>query len=186
MAKLDPIIKQAEEIQMAKNRPNDMPMQYEEPTVNPFNAPIPGQSLTDEPGNYSWEHPPQFTKVEDAADFIYERLSDSKQLKRLLTMLKIGVPIEALVKVITFSGFLEGKFSVDVAKLLEPIVAMQIMTKADVADIPAKINLYDKEDTEFFKEMAQVKKSIDLDNLPEEKIKEEKIEKQSLKGLMEK
>jgi hypothetical protein len=96
------------------------------------------------------------------------------------------VPIEALVKVITFSGFLEGKFSVDVAKLLEPIVAMQIMTKADVADIPAKINLYDKEDTEFFKEMAQVKKSIDLDNLPEEKMKEEKIEKQSLKGLMEK
>jgi hypothetical protein len=34
--------------------------------------------------------------------------------------------------------------------------------------------------------MAQVKKSIDLDNLPEEKMKEEKIEKQSLKGLMEK
>ena len=43
----------------------------------------------------------------------------------------------------TYKPVLEGKFSVDVAKLLEPIVAMQIMTKADVADIPAKINLYD-------------------------------------------
>jgi hypothetical protein len=186
MAELDPIIKQAQEIDQAKKKPTAMPMQYEEPTINPFNAPIPGQGLTDEPGNYPWEHPPQFPAIEDAADFIYERLSDPKQLKRLLTMMRIGVPIEALVKVITFSGFLEGKFTVDVARLLEPIVAMQIMSKAQVAEIPAKINLEDTEDTEFYKDMAKVKKSIDLDNLPMDKMTEEKIEKESVKGLMEK
>ena len=186
MAELDPIIKQAQEIEQAKKKPTAMPMQYEEPTINPFNAPIPGQGLTDEPGNYPWEHPPQFPEIEDAADFIYERLSDPKQLKRLLTMMRIGVPIEALVKVITFSGFLEGKFTVDVARLLEPIVAMQIMSKAQVAQVPAKINLEDTEDTEFYKDMAKVKKSIDLDNLPMDKMTEEKIEKESVKGLMEK
>ena len=186
MAELDPIIKQAQEIDQIKKRPTAMPMQYEEPTINPFNAPIPGQGLTDEPGNYPWEHPPQFPEIEDAADFIYERLSNPKQLKRLLTMMRIGVPIEALVKVITFSGFLEGKFTVDVAKLLEPIVAMQIMSKAQVAEVPAKINLEDTEDTEFYKDMAKVKKSIDLDNLPMDKMTEEKIEKESVKGLMEK
>ena len=186
MAELDPIIKQAQEIEQAKKKPTAMPMQYEEPTINPFNAPIPGQGLTDEPGNYPWEHPPQFPAIEDAADFIYDRLSDPKQLKRLLTMMRIGVPIEALVKVITFSGFLEGKFTVDVARLLEPIVAMQIMSKAQVAQVPAKINLEDTEDTEFYKDMAKVKKSIDLDNLPMDKMTEEKIEKESVKGLMEK
>ena len=186
MAELDPIIKQAQEIEQAKKKPTAMPMQYEEPTINPFNAPIPGQGLTDEPGNYPWEHPPQFPAIEDAADFIYERLSNPKQLKRLLTMMRVGVPIEALVKVITFSGFLEGKFTVDVARLLEPIVAMQIMSKAQVAEIPAKINLEDTEDTEFYKDMAKVKKSIDLDNLPMDKMTEEKIEKESVKGLMEK
>ena len=186
MAELDPIIKQAQEIEKIKKSPTAMPMQYEEPTINPFNAPIPGQGLTDEPGNYPWEHPPQFPAIEDAADFIYDRLSDPKQLKRLLTMMRVGVPIEALVKVITFSGFLEGKFTVDVARLLEPIVAMQIMSKAQVAEIPAKINLEDTEDTEFYKDMAKVKKSIDLDNLPMDKMTEEKIEKESVKGLMEK
>ena len=186
MAELDPIIKQAQEIEQAKKKPTAMPMQYEEPTINPFNAPIPGQGLTDEPGNYPWEHPPQFPEIEDAADFIYDRLSDPKQLKRLLTMMRIGVPIEALVKVITFSGFLEGKFTVDVARLLEPIVAMQIMSKAQVAEVPAKITLEDTEDTEFYKDMAKVKKSIDLDNLPMDKMTEEKIEKESVKGLMEK
>jgi hypothetical protein len=186
MAELDPIIKQAQEIDQAKKKPTAMPMQYEEPTINPFNAPIPGQGLTDEPGNYPWEHPPQFPAIEDAADFIYERLSNPKQLKRLLTMMRIGVPIEALVKVITFSGFLEGKFTVDVARLLEPIVAMQIMSKAQVAEVPAKITLEDTEDTEFYKDMAKVKKSIDLDNLPMDKMTEEKIEEESVKGLMEK
>jgi len=186
MAELDPIIKQAQEIDQIKKRPTAMPMQYEEPEINPFNAPIPGQGLTDEPGNYPWEHPPQFPEIEDAADFLYDRLSDPKQLKRLLTMMRVGVPIEALVKVITFSGFLEGKFTVDVARLLEPIVAMQIMSKAQVAEVPAKINLEDTEDTEFYKDMAKVKKLIDLDNLPTDKMTEEKIEEQSVKGLMEK
>ena len=28
---------------------------------NPFDAPVPGQSLTDKPGNAAWEHPPEFT-----------------------------------------------------------------------------------------------------------------------------
>ena len=30
-------------------------------TSNPFDAPVPGQSLTDTPGNFPWEHPPQYT-----------------------------------------------------------------------------------------------------------------------------
>ena len=37
-----------------------------QPEVDPFDAPIPGQSLTDEPGNYPWEHPPQYTNPEEA------------------------------------------------------------------------------------------------------------------------
>ena len=34
---------------------------------NPFDTPIPGQSLTDVPGNGPWEHPPQFTNIDDAS-----------------------------------------------------------------------------------------------------------------------
>ena len=31
-----------------------------------FEAPIPGQSLTNEPKNYTWENPPKFIYPEDA------------------------------------------------------------------------------------------------------------------------
>ena len=46
---------------------------YEEPTINPFDAPIPGQSLTDEPQNYPWEHPPKYTDFMEASTFIWDR-----------------------------------------------------------------------------------------------------------------
>ena len=40
--------------------------QFQEAPNNPFDAPVPGQSLTDKPGNSAWEHPPQFTSTDEA------------------------------------------------------------------------------------------------------------------------
>ena len=60
-------------------------------------------------------------------------------MARLFTLLRMGIPIEALVKVITFSGFIEGKYTVDVAKLLEPIVAMMITGEAKLEKYPLEL-----------------------------------------------
>ena len=141
---------------------------YQEPEFNRFDAPIPGQSLTDEPGNYSWEHPPQFASVEEATDFVYEKLMDEDNMARMFTLLRMGIPIEALVKVITFAGFIEGKYTVDVAKLLEPIVAMMIAGEAKLAEIPARINMGDAGDSKFFQDISESKYDMKMDkNLKE-------------------
>ena len=95
-----------------------------ETQYNPFDAPVPGESLTNTPGSAAWEHPPTHAKVEDAIELIENRIMERENGMRLLTLLDIGIPIEALVKIITFSGFLEGKWTVDVAKMLDPLVAM--------------------------------------------------------------
>ena len=157
-------------IEKFKNEQLQEPTEYVEPSDNPFDAPIPGQSLTDEPGNYPWEHPPQRPTVEEALDEIYESLMQEDNMKRMFNLLRMGIPVEALVKVITFSGFLEGKYTVDDAKLLEPIVSMIITGEAALAEIPAKINLDDGEDTNFYKEMADRKFDMKLDE--EEKNKQ--------------
>ena len=47
---------------------------YEEPEFNPFDAPVPGQSLTDEPRNYPWEHPARFAEFLPASHFVWNRL----------------------------------------------------------------------------------------------------------------
>ena len=119
---------------------------YEESEYNDFDAPVPGESLTDTPGNAAWEHPPTYAKPEDA----------------------IGIPIEALVKVITFSGYLEGKWTVDVAKILEPLVAMLLAKMAKDAQIDnIRIGIGDPKDSEFmedvaFQEMAMKQKEMGM------------------------
>ena len=161
------------------------PTQYIEPSDNRFDAPIPGQSLTDEPGNYPWEHPPQRASVEEALDDIYESLMREKNMKRMFTLLRMGIPVEALVKIITFAGFLEGKYTVDVAKLLEPMVSMIITGEATLAEIPAKINIGDAEDTDFYKEMASTKYNTKLDKEQKDKQMEMPMEAPAnIAGLM--
>ena len=75
---------------------------------NPFDAPIPGQSLTDTPGNYPWEHPSQFSDVEEASEYVWDRLHSEEMLDQVITLLKEGVPVEALTRMVLFGGFAES------------------------------------------------------------------------------
>ena len=43
---------------------------YTESQYNSFDAPVPGESLTNTPGNAAWEHPPTYAKAEDALEFV--------------------------------------------------------------------------------------------------------------------
>ena len=43
-------------------------MAIQESEYDEFSAPIPGQSLTDEPQNYPWEQPPRYTDFEEIAE----------------------------------------------------------------------------------------------------------------------
>ena len=172
-------------IEQFRNEKLQEPTQYIEPSDNRIDAPIPGQSWTDEPGNYPWEHPPQRASVEEALDDIYESLMQEKNMKRMFTLLRMGIPVEALVKIITFAGFLEGKYTVDVAKLLEPMVSMIITGEATLAEIPAKINIGDAEDTNFYKEMAGRKYDMKLDKEQKDKQMEMPMEEPAnIAGLM--
>ena len=179
MAEQDNFMGQAAELQGTQD-----PGVYKEPTINPFNAPIPGQSLTDEPGNYPWEHTPTHPEIEDAAEHVYKNLQKKKNTKRLVVLLKMGIPIEALTKVTTFSGFLEGKWTVDTAKLLEPIVAMMITSIAEIGKIPAKISLGDVDDQEFFDEMAMRNMDIEKDRGDPNMLPANKGPSQPQTGLM--
>ena len=147
-------------IQKFRDQESENVTSYEEPGVNRFDAPIPGQSLTDTPGNYPWEHAPKTASIEEATDFVYEAMMKPENMERMFTLLRMGIPIEALVKIITFSGFLEGRWTVDTAKLLEPIVAMMIAGESAIAEIPAKVNMGDAENTEFFKDMSERKRDM--------------------------
>ena len=155
---------------------------------NPFDTPVPGQSLTDEPKNYVWENPPRFSKVEDSATFIWERLHKKETLSKIILMLQTGVSVEAITRVIIFSGYLEGAFSIDSAILLTPAVQKMVLAIGKAADIKEiKITrpkpketrqvLKDLYKTRNFAQDIEGKKSQD---------EKQKVEKEKSKGLMSK
>ena len=97
--------------------------------------------------------PSPHAKMEEAIEFIEDRIMERENGMRVLTLMDIGIPIEALVKVITFSGFLEGKWTVDVAKMLDPLVAILLTKIAKDAKLNnVRIDLKDPNDTEFFED----------------------------------
>ena len=102
---------------------------------NPFDTPVPGQSLTDEPGNYPWEHAPQFATVEDASHAIWNGMHKEETMEKILVLLDAGLTVEEIVKVIVFAGFVEGKFNPDVGLLLVPIVSDMVVAMGKKAGI---------------------------------------------------
>ena len=98
---------------------------FREAENNPFDAPVPGQSFTDKPGNYPWEHAPQYTDTAEAADYVWDRLSQPQFAEQVIAMLDAGIPVEAIGRIIIFTGFAEGKWSPDVAFIIaEPVMKM--------------------------------------------------------------
>ncbi len=126
--------------------------------IDPFNAPVPGQSLTDTPGNYPWEHPPKNTDVEMLLENLFTKLTQPQSVEEIVIMLDAGVPVEAIARVITFTGFAEGEFNPDIGfTIVEPL--MEIITaigiKAGIKDL--KISISDISNNEFKDNMTQLK-----------------------------
>lgn len=155
---------------------------------NIFDAPIPGQSLTDTPGNANWEHPPQFVDVDEAAEYIWDRLHTEAVLDQVITLLRSGVQVEAIVRLILFTGFSEGKWTPDVAILLAEIVLKQIMAIGVKAEIPKmKIFLKDQGNNNFHNNFAKFKiqKQKGLKFSGQDKEKKEKFLKDIKQELKE-
>jgi len=98
--------------------------------VDPLGAPIPGQSLTDEPGRATIEQPPQENDPEAVIADIKEFVSQPKVSEELIGQMASGFPVETLVNMFVKGGVAQGKFSVDVAEIVKPALAVMLMVMA--------------------------------------------------------
>lgn len=107
--------------------------------VDPFNHPIPGESLTAEPGNNQYESAPEETDPEVVIQSVINFFNDPEQKEMLLTNLAVGMPVEAVVQSFALGGVAEGKFSPDVAELIKPALTLHIVNLAMEENIPVTI-----------------------------------------------
>jgi len=138
-----------------------------QPEFDAFSAPIPGQSLTDEPGNYPWEHAPKNTDPETIVNDLFLRMTKPEALEEILTMLDAGVPVEAVVRVMVFTGFAEGEFNPDVGfVIIEPLMeaVATIGLRAGIKNL--KISLSDMGNKKFKKTMSELKYANEQKEMP--------------------
>jgi len=113
---------------------------------NPLlDGPIPGQSLTTEPGNRPWENPPKMATAEEAIDFYLKRLSDPEMMNRMLDILEeTDLPVTVLVEVLTMGGVMQGLHSVDISVIISPVLVEFIKGAADKAGIDYDLGIENK------------------------------------------
>ena len=120
--------------------------QIDETGINPFNAPIPGESLTDSPDTpKAWERPPQYTDEEDAMRAVYMVLTEQDSLRGLIEIISEGVPLDEIAQVVLYKGYVEGKYTPDLMLLLAESTIYLLIAIADYAEIKDYV-LYDGED----------------------------------------
>lgn len=102
---------------------------------DPFSKAVPGYSLTQPPGKWPWESPPQFSDPDDAIDFIVDKLETPKAQNRYLKMLVAGISIEEIVESIAIGGFQQGYYNPDVAEIIKMPLAVYFMNMAEQNEI---------------------------------------------------
>jgi hypothetical protein len=97
-----------------------------------MSAPIPGMSLTTEPGNRPWENPPQISTLEDAIDFYTDKILDPAKAEAVLDPLVQDISVESVVDYITTSSVMNGIHSLDISFLVTPVLSEMIKYVADI------------------------------------------------------
>jgi hypothetical protein len=141
-----------------------------------FDLPVPGQSLTAEPGSVPYEQPPQFTKLDKAVDYLFESMTKQNNVDNILRIIDTGMPLSDLAQPIVMNGTSEGLWNVDMAmNLIEPTIAIMAGLAA-MAGVTPVMNPEPKEhriDTSAFKKAVkgadvgakQSEKSVDASDL---------------------
>jgi len=100
-----------------------------------FNGPIPGESLTQPPGNAPWERPPKYAEVDKALAFYMDKLEDPKALEEILFLVGQDAPIELMVDNMLLYNEMKGRHTGDVSLLIGPVIHEYLKLMADAAGV---------------------------------------------------
>lgn len=95
-------------------------------------APIPGMSLTGEPGNAPWEQPPKYTTIDEVIDYYSDKLTEESSIEALMELVGKNVPIMDIINLLTRAGVMNGWHTVDTASIVTPVLVEIIKSIAEI------------------------------------------------------
>lgn len=149
-----------------------------------LDAPIPGQSLTVEPGSVPWEQPPQYTTLAEVVGFYTDKIDDADIIFDLLDALERDIPILTIVNTFTKAALMKGYHTVDVGFLVTPILVEMIKTIAELNDVSYIVSYEDQLKTDRVN--PRVLAQLIAEMKTKVKANPESVVEQPRKGLMAK
>ena len=127
-----------------------------------FEAPVPGQSLTNSPDNpYPWEQAPEITSIKEGTERIFFDLLKEDNLTTVATLMSQRTPVADIANLLLVAGFQKGKWNPDLMlNLLEPTMYM-LMAIAEKAGIDPVLT---RDDTDVIIEEDEDQAFQDLQN----------------------
>ena len=128
--------------------------------------PVPGMSLTGEPGNYPWEQPPKYVELADVVDYYTDRLTSDEVVDGIADVLSRDATVTDLANTFMKAAVMQGIHSVDVGIVAFPIIAEIIKTIGDISGVGYKTTPKDLEKPKAASEkmikeiIAEVKSSV--------------------------
>lgn len=145
-----------------------------------FSGPVPGQSLTNQPGGSPWEQAPQYTDLNEFLEMLFDKLTEKRQATRIGVMLKAGLACEEIAKLTVYSAFTKGIINVDMALLAtRPVIYMITSIGSRLGVKNMKIMLPDKEQADFLDNFSHL-----ATNEPEPVIQEPAVQKPQFEGIL--
>lgn len=119
-----------------------------------FDRPVPGQGLTQQPGNSRpWKSPPSNATVTDALAMYMPLMATPDFIDAVTNMADSGIPIPDIAETFMTMGVLKGEHTIDVGFLVSPVIVemmiliceqsgvepLMVHKKDDDADIPETV-----------------------------------------------
>ena len=99
---------------------------FDPQAIDPLARAIPGQSLTDTPGQWPFEKPPRIVSPTQAFEAVKNSLQQPDAYDDIINLLDVGISAETLASSISLKMFSEGMFTPDIAEIIKPPLVAHI------------------------------------------------------------
>jgi len=130
--------------------------------VSLLDAPIPGQSLTDQPKNWPWENPPDMADPEEATQYYINKLADEEIMDDLTVLLGSDMPLAPFVKTLLTMGVMNGLHSIDVSMIIAPVIHAFIKAAMTSYGIEVRDDIGDPEEELKEREKQRLQTAISM------------------------
>ena len=138
-----------------------------------FNKAVPGEAITNTPGQYPFNQAPLLVSPVESMEHVLNSYLSGNNAEEVLKLIIAGVTLEMLANVIVKSYFMEGTFTVDVAEIIKPAIVLHLLADARDAGVKNIRIMNDSNVSELSPEdFVSIKNELRGDEIEEEEMPE--------------